>query len=149
MFKKTITYSDFDGQSRTEDHYFNLSKAELIEMEMTTQGGYGRKMEAAIKAGEKSEIFKLIKELIVKSYGIKSPNGKTFIKSAEITNEFLQSEAYSVFLMDIISDAGKLSEFFNKIMPSDLRAQVEKMKKDGQLPEIIGNDGKVIELVDN
>ena len=119
MLKKTITYVDYDGNERTEDHYFNLSKAELIEMRYTENGGLEKYIEKIISEQDNSKLLVLFKNIVLKSYGQKSLDGKRFIKSEELTNEFIQSEAYSELFVELM-DAEKCAEFFNSIIPKDL-----------------------------
>lgn len=122
MFKKTVSYVDYDGNQRTEDKYFNLSKAELIEMQYTEQGGLEKLLEKIIAEQDQTKIFAYFKSILLKAYGEKSADGKRFIKSQEITDAFVQSEAYSEILMELISDEEKAADFLKKIIPSDLNA---------------------------
>lgn len=117
MIKKTITYTDYDGIERTEDFYFNLSKAELAEMNLTTEGGLDKKIKAIVDAKNGAEIIKLFKEIVLLSYGKKSPDGRRFIKSKEITDEFIQTEAYSDLFMELATNADSASTFINGVIP--------------------------------
>ena len=119
MLKKTITYTDYNGVSRTEDFYFNLSKAELAEMEMGVAGGLTERIKRITDGLDGPEIFKFFKNIIEKAYGVKSPDGKRFIKSEEITKEFFETEAYSVLLMELLDENGKnAADFMNAIIPA-------------------------------
>ena len=118
MIKKTITYTDFNEETRTEPHYFHLSRAELVEMDATTVGGYKAMVEKAAQDGDTPTLFKIVKNFVVSSYGKKSLDGKTFKKSPEITEEFIQSEAYSELLIELLSDAQVASDFINGIVNS-------------------------------
>lgn len=131
MLKKEITYTDYNGVERTETHYFNLSKAELLDMELFTEGGYVNMLERVVKENDQIAIIKLFKELVMKSYGKKSEDGRRFVKSQELLDEFVQSEAFSEFYMELATDANAASEFANGIMPADLREQVEKVAPEG------------------
>lgn len=135
MIKKTITYVDYNGTERTEDFYFNLSKAELMEMEMGTKGGLTEELQRIINAQDTPEIIKVFKGLLLKSYGQKSPDGKRFIKSAELSEEFEQTEAYSQLFMELATDDKKASDFVNGIIPSDISAEVAKQ----QTAEFVAN----------
>lgn len=135
MIKKTITYVDYNGTERSEDFYFNLSKAELMEMEMGTKGGLTEELQRIINAQDTPEIIKVFKGLLLKSYGQKSPDGKRFIKSAELSEEFEQTEAYSQLFMELATDDKKASDFVNGIMPSDISAEVAKQ----QTAEFVAN----------
>lgn len=120
MIKKTITYTDYNGQERTEDFYFNLSKAELVEMEMSINGGLGKHIQDIIDANNAPEIMKSFKEIIIKSYGVKSQDGKRFIKNEEVSNAFIQSEAYSTFFMELIENTDAAVKFVNGLIPSGI-----------------------------
>lgn len=117
MLKKTITYTDYNGVNRTEDHYFNLTKAEVVEMEMGVSGGYTEMINRVISAQDAPTIMKTFKEFISKSYGIKSLDGIRFEKSDEISKAFMQTEAYSVLFMELCTDAGAAAAFVNAIVP--------------------------------
>lgn len=124
MIKKTITYTDYNGVERTEDHYFNLTKAEIMEMELSTTGGLAEMIQKITAAQDAPAIIKLFKDLVLKSYGEKSPDGRRFIKSKEISDAFAQTEAYSQLFMELATDADAASKFVNGIMPTDVAAQV-------------------------
>ena len=120
MLKETIKYTDYNGVERTEDFWFHLSKAELMEWEMGTTGGLTEMIKRIVDAQDAPAIIKIFKELILKAYGQKSPDGKRFIKSGELATEFSQTEAYSQLFMELATDADKAAAFVNGIMPSDV-----------------------------
>lgn len=120
MLKKTITYNDFNGVERTEDFYFNLTKAEVLEMEMSATGGLAESIKRIVAAQDQPAIIKLFKDLILKAYGEKSADGRRFMKSEEIKDNFAQTEAYSILFMELATDAEKASEFVNGIVPAGL-----------------------------
>ena len=117
MLKKSITYTDYNGTERTEDFYFNLTKAEIMEMEMSTAGGLSEMLQNIVKAQDAPSIIKIFKELVLKAYGQKSPDGKRFIKSEELSTEFSQTEAYSQLFMELATDADAAAKFVNGIVP--------------------------------
>lgn len=117
MIKKTITYIDYDGNSRTEDHYFNLSKAEVAEMQLGTPGGITRMIERLVQEQNGREIVDTFKDLIDRSYGRKSLDGKCFDKDPKWLKEFKQTEAYSQLFMELLSDPDKAAAFFNEVLP--------------------------------
>lgn len=121
MFKKTITYTDYNGVERTEDFYFNLSKAELMEMEMSIPGGMKGMLEKIIAAQDTTKIIKTFKKILLKAYGEKSEDGKRFIKSDELSKAFSETEAYTILFVELAQDAGKAAEFINGIIPSGLK----------------------------
>ena len=118
MLKKTFTYTDYNGVERTEDHYFNLSKAELMEMELSTTGGLAEMINKIVAAQDAPQIVKLFKDLVLKAYGQKSADGRRFIKSKELADEFSQTEAYSQLFMELATDADAASKFVNGIVPA-------------------------------
>ena len=120
MLKKSITYTDYNGTERTEDFYFNLTKAEIMEMEMSTAGGLSEMLQNIVKAQDAPSIIKIFKELVLKAYGQKSPDGKRFIKSEELSTEFSQTEAYSQLFMELATDADAAAKFVNGIVPADI-----------------------------
>lgn len=125
MFKKTLTYDDFDGVSRTEAFYFNLSEAELMELELSHPGGYGDYIDRIIAAKDQIEIIRVFKELLLLSYGEKSDDGRHFVKTPEIAKNFESSQAYSELFMALASDDKFASEFVNGVIPKKLLDKVE------------------------
>lgn len=117
MLKKTMTYVDYDGNERTEDFYFNLSKAEIGEMELSINGGLEAMINRIIQERDNAKIVATFKDLILRSYGKKSDDGRRFIKSPELSEEFSQTEAYSDLFMELASNADSAAAFVNGIMP--------------------------------
>lgn len=124
MLKKTIKFTDYNGVEREEAHYFNLSKAEIMEMEMSTVGGFAEMIEKIVAAQDTPTLVKIFKDLILKSYGEKSPDGRQFLKIDEngrpLSNKFVQSEAYSVLFTELATNAESAAEFVNGIVPADV-----------------------------
>ena len=118
MLKKTITYVDYNGTERKEDFYFNLSKAEIMEMEMGTTGGMVEMINRIVAAQDAPAIIDVFKKMILKAYGGKSADGKRFIKSKELSEAFSQTEAYSQLFMELATDADAASKFVNGIVPA-------------------------------
>lgn len=118
MIKITKTYTDYNGLERTEDFYFNLSEAEVMEYEMSTAGGLVEMIKNIVAAQDAPAIIKIFKELVLKSYGIKSADGRRMEKSEEISTAFSQTEAYSMIFMELATDAEKAAEFVNGIIPN-------------------------------
>lgn len=124
MIKKTITYTDYNGTERTEDFYFNLSKAEIMEMELSTTGGLAEMIQNVVNAKDTPAIIKIFKDLIVKAYGVKSPDGKRFMKSDELAAAFVETEAYSELFMELATDADAAAKFVNGIVPASMAKQL-------------------------
>ena len=120
MLKKTITYTDYDCLERTEEFRFNLTKAELMDMELTTVGTFSKLMQKIIDEKDMVRLAKYFKELILKSYGVKSDDGKRFIKSPELSEAFSQTEAYSELYMELLSNSEYAVKFIQQVMPKDL-----------------------------
>ena len=130
MFKKTITYTDYNDVERTEDYFFNLNKAEVMQMEMSTTGGMAEMIQRIVAAQDTPAIIDIFKKLLLQSYGVKSPDGKQFIKNDQLRAEFEYTEAFSQMFMELATDADKAAEFVNGIMPKDLqKAIAEEQKK--------------------
>ena len=123
MLKETIKYTDYNGVERTEDFWFHLSKAELMEWEMGTTGGLTEMIKRIVDAQDAPAIIKIFKELVLKAYGKKSPDGRRFEKSEALSNEFSQTEAYSKLFMELATDADKAAEFVNGIVPANANAK--------------------------
>lgn len=126
MLKKTITFTDYNGVERTEDFYFNLNKAEVMEMEMGTTGGFAEMINGIIAAKDVPALISIFKDMILKAYGQKSPDGRRFIKSKELSEEFSQTEAYVSLYMELATDDEAAANFVNGIMPKDLVNEVQK-----------------------
>lgn len=118
MLIKNITYTDYDGNERNETFYFNLSKAELMELEMSIDGGWAERIQQIINAKDVPTLSKIFKDLILRSYGEKSPDGKRFVKSSALSEAFTQTEAYSELFMELITDPNAASDFMNGILPA-------------------------------
>ena len=130
MLKKTITYTDYNGVERTEDFYFNLKKSEIMEMEMSTDGGLSEMIKKIVATKDIPSLMSIFKKFILKAYGEKSPDGKRFIKSEELSESFEQTEAYSELFMELATSDKAAAEFINGLVPPDVAAQI---KNDQQL----------------
>ena len=126
MINKTITYTDYNGTERTETFSFNLTKAEIAEMELGVAGGLSSMFDKIIKANDTPSLIKVFKDIVLKAYGVKSPDGRRFIKSEELSSEFSQTEAYSIIFMELATDADAASKFVNGIIPSDMSKAADK-----------------------
>ena len=118
MLKKTIEYVDYNGNPRKEDFYFNLSEAELAKMELSVTGGYAEMLQRIIDARDMPEIESVFENLISKSYGEKSLDGRRFVKSKEISDAFMQTPAYDILYMEMMTDVKAASDFINGITPN-------------------------------
>lgn len=119
MLKKTIAYTDYDNNDRKEDFYFNLNKAEVVELQLGTIGGLTKTLEKIVQEKDSSRLIEYFKSIIMKAYGEKSPDGRRFIKSKELCEAFSQTEAYSNLFMELAGDAKAAAEFIDGILPKE------------------------------
>lgn len=123
MITKTITYTDFNGKQRIEDFNFHLNKAELLELDACYEGGWTAHVQRIVNTNGNREIFQTMKDFLLRSFGIKSEDGRRFMKSDEIRRSFEESPAYEILLMELClgPDAGKIAaDFINGVMPADM-----------------------------
>ena len=120
MLKKTVSYEEYNGVERTEDFYFNLSKAEVAEMELSVEGGFSKMLEDVVKSKDNVKIVNIFKQMVLKAYGEKSADGRRFVKSEELAQAFAQTEAYSEIFMELALDSNAAAAFVNGIMPANL-----------------------------
>lgn len=132
MLKKTITYTDYNGLERTEDHYFNLNKAEIMKMQVTTVGGLAEMLKKIVAAQDYPAIYNTFENIVDLAYGVKSPDGKRFMKEDETGRkyyvEFKQTEAYSQLIIELATDSKAAADFVNGIVPADVNKQVAEAK---------------------
>lgn len=134
MHAETMTYTDFNGVERTETYLFNLTKAELLEMELMRKGGFTDLLERIIKAKDTPELMKEVKTLILYSYGVKSEDGRYFRKNDQIRADFENSEPYSELLLKLLSDDEAAAKFVQEVMPKEV---VEAAADDPEVQEKI------------
>lgn len=132
MRKETITYTDFNDVERTEDHYFNISKSEIADMEMSATGGYSEMLKRLVQTEDRPALSKIFREFILKAYGVKSADGKRFEKSEEISTAFSQTGAYDVLYVRLLSDTKFAIEFINSVFPAEIQ---KKLAESNALPE--------------
>lgn len=117
MIKWKIKYVDYNGDEQEEDFYFNLNKAEIMEMNLAANGAYSEYLQRIVDTRDGKKIAEEYKNLILKSYGEKSPDGRRFVKSVEKTEEFMQTEAYSELYMQLATEAGAAEKFIRGVLP--------------------------------
>lgn len=123
MLKKTFKFVDYNGNPRTEDHYFNLTQAEVTELELSVDGGLTAMINRVVQAQNGRQIIDTMKDIILKSYGVKSPDGRRFIKNQEVRDAFVQTEAYSQLFMELATNAKAASDFVAGIIPAQADAE--------------------------
>ena len=127
MFKETITYTDYNGEKRTEDFYFNLTKAELVEMQFSKNGTMAEYIERIRATNDVPEIIKVFKQIILAAYGEKSLDGKHFYKvrnGVNLSEEFMQTEAFSELYMKLAQDDDAAANFIQKLIPAEYASKV-------------------------
>lgn len=129
MIQKTITYTDFDGNERTEDFYFHLTEQELTEWELSVDGGLSGVLTRIMKSKDDRKTMELFKEILMKSYGVKTPDGRGFIKNQEVLDNFKYTQAFSDLYMELATDDKAAAEFVNGILPKNLVRNVENEMK--------------------
>ena len=134
MVVKKIKYTDFNGVEREEEFMFNLTEAEITEMELTTDGGLSDSIKKIIAAQDTPQIIDTFKMLLLKSYGQKSADGRRFIKSEELSKEFTQTNAYSQLFMELAYDDNAAIAFINGISPESMRERVDENNSDSASP---------------
>ncbi len=129
MIKKTVTYTDFDGNERTEDFYFHLTEQELTEWELSVDGGLSGVLTRIINSRDDKKLMEIFKDLLIRSYGVKTPDGRGFIKNEEVLNSFKYTQAFSDIYMELATDDKAASEFVNGIIPAHLVKEANKEMK--------------------
>ena len=145
MVKRTIKYTDFNGEQRVEDFYFNLTAAEVAKMEWSKNGGLSTFMKRIFDAKDITEITKVIDMMIMEAYGEKSDDGKYFVKGKdhEKARAFMETQAYSDFYFDLISRKGAMAQFFNELVPKELADKAEAMAKEAEEEEARRLEGAI------
>lgn len=127
MIKKTVTYKDLNGKERTETFYFHYFESEIMDMEMSEEGGLAERIQRIIDAKDQASLLKVIKKFVVDAYGIKSDDGRRFIKSQEVKDAFIQCPAYSKIYMELLTNDELAAEFVNQVVPEDMAAQLAEI----------------------
>lgn len=125
MLKKSITYEDFEGNTHTETFYFNLSKPELIELEVENKEGFQAWIQKMVEGEDNKSIVAIFRKIVLMAYGEKSEDGKRFIKSPEMSEAFSQTNAYNELFMELITNESTIADFIINVMPKDLVSQVD------------------------
>lgn len=118
MYRKKIKFTDYNGVEQEREYLFNLSRAELLEMELLHPEGLKAWIERLVETDDRETIIQTFKDIILNSYGIKDETGLRFVKSPEISEAFYQSEAYTELFLELVSDADAAAKFVNGIVAS-------------------------------
>ena len=141
MFKKTVTYNDFDGNERTEDFYFHLKKSELMEMQLSISGGWTNLLQNIIQEKDSVRLVEFFKDIIAKTYGKKSLDGRRFSKTPEILAEFQETEAYSKLFMELAFDSDAAAEFVENVIPKLTEADFNLGKPQDHKAPVVKSSG--------
>ena len=140
MLKKTMTTVDFGGTERTEDYYFNLTKAEIMEMELNTEGGFSAMINRIVESKSQLELTQLFKQILCKSYGVLSPDGRKFIKNQAVLDDFMATQAFSDLYIELLEDGGKkAADFFEGVMPADMQDKPDTVPAQPGLAVVSGS----------
>lgn len=126
MIKRNITYEDFDGVERTEPFYFNLSKSEIVELEVEIDGGLSGFLRRIVETSDHKELVGQFKRLILLAYGIKSDDGKSFKKNEQLREDFAQTAAFDALFMELSTNANSAAEWVNGVIPKALAEEAQK-----------------------
>ena len=137
MRKETITYTDYNNVTRTEDFFFNLNEAELTALQYGVDGGLKEMLERIVKSNDNKQIMACFHELIAKSYGEKSPDGRRFVKSKELSEAFMQTEAYNELMLRFMTDANYSAGFINDVLADVMKRTEERNAKKGENNTIV------------
>lgn len=129
MIKKTITYKDFNGNERTEDFYFHLTEQELTEWEMSVDGGLSGALTRIINSHDSKKLIEIFKDILIRSYGEKTPDGRGFVKNETILNNFIYTQAFSDLYMELATNDDKAAEFVKGVMPAGLEVKLEEVNE--------------------
>lgn len=133
MFSDKITYEDFNGNIEVEEVFFNISKMESLELEASYPGGYATYLQQVAESEDPSEVIAAFKDIVKKAYGVKSEDGKRFIKSDEEFKKFEESPAYDEFMIKLMSEENYALDFIIGVMPSTEGVTKEAILKDAKL----------------
>lgn len=137
MYVKTITYEDWNGETRSEDFRFNLTRSELVEIEADTEGGIENYVKEIGDKLDAKKIMEFMKMIIFKSYGEKSLDGKRFVKDPAISKAFSETPAYDQLFMELVTNADKAAEFISKIIPKAENDAMEKLTQNQNKPHLV------------
>lgn len=138
MLKRTITFENFDEETESDVFYFNLSKPELIEMEVEHKQGMSKLLQSIVDTKDNKELIKMFKELILMAYGVKSEDGRRFIKTDQLREEFSQTEAFNVLFMELATNDDAAVIFMDGILPRDMRGSITKEQIQANVKEVAG-----------
>ena len=125
MLKKTVTYKDYNDVERTESYYFHFNEAEILDMEMSVEAGFAERVQRIVDAKDQTSLLKVIKKFVLDAYGVKSEDGKRFIKNDQVRDEFVQCPAYSMIFMELVTNDVMAAEFVNNVVPDSMKDRLK------------------------
>lgn len=128
MIKKTVTYEDLNGVSRTESFYFHYYESEILEMELSVDGGFAERIQRIIDAKDQTTLIRVIKKFVLDAYGVKSDDGRQFIKNDEVRARFEQCPAYSKIFMELVLNDKVAADFVNGVVPPEMAERVKQLQ---------------------
>lgn len=146
MYKKNITYTDFNGDERTDAFYFNLSDAEILELQVSYGGDMSRIMTNMLEKRDAKGLLGIITDLIRTSYGEKSSDGKRFMKNQEVKDSFVTTDAYSKLVLELLNDEKEFEKFMTNVIPVAKREALNELirkREQGEADENEDNDNIV------
>lgn len=136
MLKRTIKFTDYNDEEVEETFYFNLSKPELIELEVEYKGGIQATFKRLSETNDTQALFAMFKRIVLLSYGEKSEDGKRFVKSAAISDNFTQTPAYEILFMELTTDENAIVEFLKGVLPKDMQEEILKAEAAAKAPPL-------------
>jgi len=127
MLKRDITYEDFNGETVTETFYFNLTKTEIIQLQFGYEGGLEAAIRKIIESEDGKQLIDEFQKIVLASYGVKSEDGKRFIKTEELREEFKQTAAYDQLFMDLATNEDAAADFIKGVVPKDLTEELQRL----------------------
>lgn len=146
MYKKNITYTDFNGEERTDAFYFNLSDAEILELQVSYGGDMSRIMTNMLEKRDAKGLLGIITDLIKTSYGEKSSDGKRFMKNQEVKDSFVTTDAYSKLVLELLNDDKEFEKFMTNVIPSDKREHLNEIIRKREQGQTDEGEGQVVEM---
>lgn len=122
MLKKEVSYVDYDGNKVTETLYFNMTKTEIAAMQVRMDGKFIDYLQDLVKGNKIERLFHIFKDIVLDSYGKKSDDGRRFVKSKELRDDFEASIPFDNMMMEMLQDPDKQSQFVRAILPPDMTA---------------------------
>ena len=129
MIIESLTYKNFKGEEVTRKLYFNISKPEFMDLQLSEEEGLSDLIHRVIDAKDNAEIVRVFKKILLTAYGELSGDGETFMKSAEISHKFECSAAYEHLYMKMLENAEYAANFVNQLVPKLSDEELAKIEE--------------------